>query len=55
MKICPVGNRTEGNRGIDGQKERKRGQGKKKATGTVREEPKNKAVAGKQEFMGSAV
>lgn len=32
-----------------------RGQGKKMATGTEREELKNKAVAGKQEFVGSVV
>lgn len=55
MKICPVGVGTEGNRGRDGLKERKRVRERKWQQGHGREEPKNKAVAGKQEFMGSVV
>lgn len=53
MKICPVGLRTEGNRESDGGEGKERGQGKKMVTGTGREELQNKAVAEKQEFMGS--
>lgn len=55
MKICPVGQkdrRKQGERWAEGEE---RGQGQKMATGTGREEPGNKAVAGKQEFVGSAV
>lgn len=44
--------RKQGERWAEG---KEKGQGKKMATGTGREEPKTEAVAAKQEFMGSLV